>query len=214
MARGGRGASSAQARRIIDLSGCISHGEKVNLSILVTAITDRMNDQISDIFDSPPVTPTGRDHEFNWLMFPISNPAPAGAWNKAAPRKKGFQCPKTFGGNHMVSMSTITDDRTQSPQLQELKKEALVSFVKWQTNLLQKLREIEVRDPQAHLGPMGAPRGRGRGAPRGGGGRGLDRNGNGGGRGGGFAPTGLPVPTGSSAWPLFPHVYLLTVVEK
>lgn len=73
-----------------------------------------------------------------------------------------------------------------APQLCELKKEALVSFCKWQASLLQKIRDIDIKDQQpTHW----SPRGRGRGALRGGF-RGNEVRGGRNGRGGLMSPAG------------------------
>lgn len=76
-----------------------------------------------------------------------------------------------------------------TPQLRELKKEALLFFRKWQTTVLQRVRDVIVNDPNA---PTTSFRGRGRGF------RGAARGARGGrgGRGGGRG--GLTLATGTS----------------
>ncbi|KAF4123815.1 Protein of unknown function (DUF726) [Geosmithia morbida] len=163
MARGSRGAASEQIRRPIDLSGHISANERNSLTVLVTAITDRMDQQISDIFDSPPVAPDLRGEAYNWLLFSLTEhrPLPRNSkdtekqYSNALKNKKAHEkCP-------------VVEERSKGPQLQELKKEALASFLKWQGNLLQRIWDIDVRElPSSFQGPSGKPRGRGRGPPR------------------------------------------------
>lgn len=80
-----------------------------------------------------------------------------------------------------------------TPQLSELKKEALAAFKKWQTLVLQRLRDITVNDPQS---TQTVARGRGRGGRGGGGFRGR------GGRGGGIGRGGLTIGTGKDLKPM------------
>ncbi|KAK5997039.1 putative membrane protein C6F6.13c [Cladobotryum mycophilum] len=170
MARGGRGGSHAP-RRPVDLTGIISAAEKNDLVNLVTAITEKMGRDISDIFDSPPITPIQGDRDHNhWLMLPLINdkenqPSPLQKMNKA-------NAAKPLNKNPPIVEKEDKDAMT--PQLRELKKEALLFFRKWQSNVLQRIRDIVVNEtvifhPSARGRGRGAPRGSIRGRGRGGG---------------------------------------------
>lgn len=80
------------------------------------------------------------------------------------------------------------EKEAMTPQLRELKKEALTFFRKWQTIVLQRLRDIAVNDQP---GAQASSRGRGRGL------RGPPRGRGGGGRGGGPSRGPLTLATGS-----------------
>ncbi|KAL7912736.1 hypothetical protein GGI35DRAFT_260975 [Trichoderma velutinum] len=178
MARG-RGGGSHSQRRAADLTGIISVAEKNDLGTLVNAITERMARDISNIFDSPPVAPIQGDHgHHNWLLLPLLH------------RKQNKPASHSLVGlRHANSLNTYDKAReiiekeekeAMTPQLRELKKEAMIFFRKWQTTVLQRVRDIAVNDQQCL---QGSTRGRGRGlrgAPRG-------RGGSGSGRGGGIA---------------------------
>ncbi|KAM0486124.1 hypothetical protein ACHAPX_000826 [Trichoderma viride] len=79
------------------------------------------------------------------------------------------------------------EKEAMTPQLRELKKEALIFFRKWQTIVLQRVRDIAVSDQP---GPQLSIRGRGRGM------RGMPRGRGGGGRGGGLMRSPLTLATG------------------
>lgn len=188
MPRGGRGGHSHPARRSADLTGFISQAEKNDLTTLVNAITERMHNNISTIFDSPPVTPVLEEQVHNyWLWLPLLHrkedkeniPPSSGIFQRGA----GSSTPY----NKASSIIKKEEKEAMTPQLGELKKEALAFFRKWQASILQRIREINVSDPQA---VQGNSRGRGRGFIRGGTPRGR------GGRGGKTGRGGLTLATG------------------
>ncbi|KAL6808989.1 hypothetical protein GGI42DRAFT_350474 [Trichoderma sp. SZMC 28013] len=170
MARG-RGGGHHSQRRAVDLTGIISSAEKNDLETLVKAITDRIARDISNIFDSPPVVPIQGDHgHHHWLLLPLLH------------HKQNRSASHSFMGLRHVNSSKTFDKAREiiekeekvamTPQLRELKKEALNFFGKWQAIVMQRLQEVAVNDQQCL---QGSSRGRGRGlrgASRGRGGRG------------------------------------------
>lgn len=188
---GGRGGHGHHARRQIDLQGTISLAERNDLTTLVNAITERLHKDISSIFDSPPVTPvdSGNGHH-HWLSLPLLarkesklNIKPSMHLHKT----------KTEGANTYQQTHDIIakeEKESMTPQLQELKKEALAFFRKWQTLILTRMRDITVLDPQSSQ--QGASRGRGRGFRGGSGFRGRGARG-----GGGIGRGGLTLATGA-----------------
>ncbi|KAF4456784.1 hypothetical protein F53441_1135 [Fusarium austroafricanum] len=187
MGRGGRG--SPVPRRPIDLTGNLSVAERNDLTTLITAITEKLHNDISVIFDSPPVTPTlgdlGDIGHHHWLALSLKTN-----------RKENVKPRSSSLGKLVTNLPQSSADTAQSPdkegaenitpQLRELKKEALVFFRKWQSIFLQRLRDISVTESNA---PQANNRGRGRGTARGGR---VARGGRGGGRGGLTLATGPP----------------------
>lgn len=159
MGRASRVSGHAPFRRPVDLTGVISIAEKNDLTTLVSAITDKMHNDVSAIFDSPLVGPLQaavRDHHAHRLPFAIfachrDAPAPSshpgdGSWS--------------YAKVHHVVEKEEADAMT--PQLCELKKEALAFFRKWQNALVQRIREIHIHEaPPRGRGARGGHRGRG-----------------------------------------------------
>ncbi|KAK2600162.1 hypothetical protein QQS21_005107 [Conoideocrella luteorostrata] len=184
MGRGSRGSGHQTARRPVDLTGIISVAEKNDFVTLVNAITEKMHKDTSNMFDSPPVRAIRGEEQHHWLSLPLLH--------RRESNKENLSALNSFRGNVQQTPSTVYDKTHQiiqreendamTPQLRELKKEALAYFRKWQGNVLQRLREINVSDmvPSAP-----GSRGRGRGV------RGGNRAGRGGrgGRGGAVATT-------------------------
>ncbi|KAM5384302.1 hypothetical protein ACJZ2D_001607 [Fusarium nematophilum] len=165
MGRGGRGGSMAP-RRPVDLTGVLSVAERNDFVTLITAITETLHNNISLIFDSPPVTPvlgdSGDTGHHHWLSFSLQNGKeniqPRASSQVHKPAQAYQPSKKTTEATDKEDPETIT------PQLKELKKEALIFFRKWQAIVVQRFRDISVMDtntPQANV------RGRGRGSPRG-----------------------------------------------
>ncbi|KAK1251060.1 hypothetical protein MKX07_005615 [Trichoderma sp. CBMAI-0711] len=187
MARG-RGGSSHGQRRPVDLTGIISIAEKNDLLTLINAITERMARDISNVFDSPPVVPIQGDHgHHHWLMIPLLHHRQ----NRSTSQSHsliGLKHPnlsKSFEKTREIIEKE--EQEAMTPQLRELKKEALVFFRKWQSTVLQRIRDIAVNEQQT---PQGSTRGRGRGM------RGAPRGRGGGGRGGGMTRSPLTLATG------------------
>ncbi|KAK7228873.1 hypothetical protein V2G26_001043 [Clonostachys chloroleuca] len=194
MPRGsGRGGHGHSARRLVDLTGILSVAERNDLSTLVIAITERMHTDISATFDSPVVTPidAGNGHH-NWLTLPLlchkEGKKDISSVNSKPkhPKKRG----KTYDKVH----STIEREEKEAmtPQLGELKKEALTFFRKWQSLILQRMKDVAVTEPKA---PHPGGRGRGRGF------RGDDSFRGRGGRGGKAGRGGLTLATGPPRLP-------------
>ncbi|RDA82384.1 hypothetical protein CP532_1596 [Ophiocordyceps camponoti-leonardi (nom. inval.)] len=162
MGRVSRGPGHPTFRRHADLTGLISLAERNDLTTLVSAITDKMHNDISCIFDSPPVTPVLDHHDHHhWLSLALFKCAIADSDNKPSPELSGDGS-KAFAKAHKIVVKEEAEAMT--PQLRELKKEAILFFRKWQTALLQRTREIHITDstaPQGNPRPRGA---RGRGA--------------------------------------------------
>lgn len=194
MGRGGRG--SPVPRRPVDLTGNLSVAERNDLTTLITAITEKLHNDISVIFDSPPVTPTlgdvGDIGHHHWLALSLQtngkeNVKPRSpSLGKVVPKVAAASQPST----NTTQPTDKEDSETITPQLRELKKEALIFFRKWQSIFLQRLRDISVTEPTA---PQSNMRGRGRGNMRGVRGGRVARGGRGGGRG------GLALTTGKSS---------------
>ncbi|KAL9489527.1 hypothetical protein ACSS6W_001804 [Trichoderma asperelloides] len=185
MARG-RGGGNHSQRRPVDLTGILSIAEKNDLVTLVNAITERMARDISNIFDSPPVAPIQSDHgHHHWLLLPLHHQKDNKPATHSLMGMKRIGSSKTFDRPH----ETIEKEEKEAmtPQLRELKKEALIFFRKWQNIVLQRVRDIAVSDhPVSQLNT----RGRGRGM------RGMPRGRGGVGRGGGIMRSPLTLATG------------------
>lgn len=188
MARG-RGGSTHGQRRPVDLTGILSIAEKNDLVTLVNAITERMARDISNIFDSPPVAPIQSDHDHHhhhWLLLPLHHHQKQ---HKSTSHSlmgiKQIGSSKPFDKTHDIIEKE--EKEAMTPQLRELKKEALIFFRKWQGIVLQRVRDIAVSDQP---GPQLSIRGRGRGM------RGMPRGRGGGGRGGGMMRSPLTLATG------------------
>ncbi|TDZ74681.1 putative membrane protein [Colletotrichum trifolii] len=200
---GSRRSHGPRRRTQTDLTGVFTLEEKDELIKLVTDILDNMKDQISNIFHSPPITPASTENpQHSWLSLSLlkGKSAPAQPQNSSAsPAAAQQNAGKAWNKAHEIVEKE--EKEVMTPQLQELKKECLVVFTKWQGNVLLRAKDISVKDPEA---PEPASAGRGgrggrgsrgargdRGAPQGG--RGTSR-----GRGGRGAPS-LSVKTDDSS---------------
>ncbi|KAL4723328.1 hypothetical protein ACLX1H_009818 [Fusarium chlamydosporum] len=193
MTRGGR--ASTVPRRPVDLTSNLSVAEKNDLTTLITAITEKLHNDISVIFDSPPVTPTLGDlndisqvdiGHHHWLALSLQTNGKENVDPKHSTLGKSI--PKvTPKENNTAQSEDKENSEAITPQLRELKKEALIFFRKWQSILLQRLRDISVAE---YNGSQSNMRGRGRGNARGARGGRVARGGRGGGRGGLTLATG------------------------
>ncbi|WYZ37295.1 hypothetical protein EsH8_II_000801 [Colletotrichum jinshuiense] len=206
---GGSRRPHGQRRRTqTDLTGVLTLEEKNELINLVGNVLENMKDQLSNIFHSPPITPaTTEDPQHSWLSLSLAknktgnNPAASQSRsnvNKEAAGPSSASSNQQSTGKLYDKAHGIVEKEEKeamTPQLQELKKECLVVFKKWQGNVLTRAKDISVNDPDASAGRggrggRGTRGGRGdRGAPQGG--RGTQR-----GRGGRGGP--LSVKTGGS----------------
>ncbi|KAG5983930.1 hypothetical protein E4U55_006713 [Claviceps digitariae] len=168
MGRGSRGNGHQTARRPVDLTGIISPAEKNDFVTLVNAITENMHRDISNMFDSPPVRPIrGETEQHHWLSLPLlgrrgSNKENVSALETFRDKSHGLST-TTYKKTHQIIEKE--ENEAMTPQLRELKKEALAYFRKWQGNVLQRLREINVNDSIPYIS---GSRARGRGVVRGG----------------------------------------------
>ncbi|PCD41798.1 hypothetical protein AU210_004342 [Fusarium oxysporum f. sp. radicis-cucumerinum] len=199
MARGGRG--SPVPRRPVDLTGIVSIAEKNDLTTLITAITEKLHNDISVIFDSPPVKPTlgdlGDIGHHHWLALSLKT----NGKENIKPRAPSMCKPVAAVSQKSANISQSPDkDNSENimPQLRELKKEALIFFRKWQSIFLQRLRDISVMEPN---GSQSNSRGRGRGTARAARGGRVARGGRGGGRGDIGGIEGLTLATGTPRTP-------------
>ncbi|KAK1674425.1 hypothetical protein BDP55DRAFT_694805 [Colletotrichum godetiae] len=175
---GSRRPHGQRRRTQTDLTGVLTLEEKNELINLVSNILDSMQDQISNIFHSPPITPaTTEDPQHSWLSLsllkkgnskpavpqtqPSANKENAGSASTSNQQKGGL----TYNKAHEIVEKE--EKEAMTPQLQELKKECLVVFRKWQGNVLTRAKDISVKDPEASAASAG------RGGGRGAGGRGT-----------------------------------------
>lgn len=188
--RGGRGGHPNGTRRPVDLTGCVTLPEKNDLTTLVSAITEKMHNDISNIFDSPPVSPVSQEtSHHHWLSLPLLHRR---AKENVPPSSQTYQQAGSSSKSYNKAHTSIEKEEKESitPQLRELKKESLAFFRKWQATLIQRLRDVNVTDPNA---AQGNTRGRGRGGFRG---AFRGRNDRGGRGGGGPSRGGLSLATG------------------
>lgn len=185
MPRGGRG-GNAPPRRMVDLTGIISSTERSDLIILVTAITEKMYRDINGLFDSPPIPyMEGEGRDRNWLALALREQQSSDKEN-AVPAKTFANRPVGSALKKAFMHQEEEDDETP-PQLQELRREAVAFFRKWQSSLLQRVKELAVTTAEEDVasrgrgrGARGAPRGRAERGGRGGRGRGARPSGRGG----------------------------------
>ncbi|KHO02010.1 DUF726 domain-containing protein [Metarhizium album ARSEF 1941] len=196
MGRGSRGSGHQPARRPTDLTGIISVAERNDFVALVNAITDSMQKDMSNPFDSPPVRPDfdlGGHGQGQWLSLPLLR--------HRHENKENISTVNGFHGSilddrstayHSKARQTVQKEVAENSQpLGELKKEILGSFRKWQSNVLQRFTEINVNDAAA---APSSPRGRARSV------RGTYRAGRGG-RGGRGGSVALTLATGPHCVP-------------
>lgn len=178
MARGGRGGQPT--RRPVDMTGVISIAERNDLATLMNAITEKLHNNISVVFDSPPVTPVlGELGNNTWLSLSPQSGKENIDPNVPSQLKRPLENSKPYSKPSLSNDND--DDESITPQLQELRKEALVFFRKWQACILQRLRDMNVNE--ANIPPTNF-RGRGRANFRGARGARAGRGGRGGNRGG------------------------------
>ncbi|EEU45833.1 uncharacterized protein NECHADRAFT_38994 [Fusarium vanettenii 77-13-4] len=160
MGRGGRG--SPAPRRPVDVTGAISPVERNDLVTLINAITEKLHNDISIIFDSPPVTPILGDQDIGHhqlLALSLRNTKENANPKLSSQVKRATQVPQP---SPKVTESGEKGDAEITPQLRELKKEALLFYRKWQTITMQRFRDLSVMEANA---PQTNIRGRGRGSP-------------------------------------------------
>ncbi|TQN72313.1 putative membrane protein [Colletotrichum shisoi] len=205
---GSRRPHNQRRRTQTDLTGVLTIGEKDELISLVSNILDSMQDQISNIFHSPPITPaTTEDPQHSWLSLSLlKNKASVmsqsqSTANKENTRPSSSSARQDAGKTYKKAHDIVEKEEKEAmtPQLQELKKECLVVFQKWQGNVLTRAKDISVKDPEASsAGPAGRGGRGGRGTRGGRGDRGTPQGGRGTPRGRGGIGGPLSVKTGVS----------------
>ncbi|GJD01782.1 DUF726 domain-containing protein [Colletotrichum higginsianum] len=161
---GSRRPHNQRRRTQTDLTGVLTIDEKDELISLVSNILDSMQDQISNIFHSPPITPaTTEDPQHSWLSLSLlKNKASAisqsqSTANKENTRPSSSSAQQDAGKTYKKAHDIVEKEEKEAmtPQLQELKKECLVVFQKWQGNVLTRAKDISVKDPEASsAGPL------------------------------------------------------------
>jgi hypothetical protein len=196
-------------RRVVDLKGILSTGQRDDLATLVLRILDKIGHQITDAFDSHPVTPVEtKNPNHGWIAlqlqgrendgFPNRPLSPLGVANKpnngnasAAPPSSGRKGRPLSKAHQIIEKE---EQEAMTPQLQELKKELSVVYKKWQMFVTNRIRDVKVTE-EAQPGRRGED---GASAVAGRGGRWGNRGGRGDGRGGGRGRGGLSTPPGKS----------------
>ncbi|KID91533.1 DUF726 domain-containing protein [Metarhizium guizhouense ARSEF 977] len=223
----GRGNGHQPARRPADLTGIISIAEKNAFISLVNTITDNMQKDVSNPFDSLPVRPVlGDNGQGQWLSLPLLRHQDENKENILTGKTFRGNIPDTYSTTHTKPQHAIeTEESARSQPLGELKKETLVFFRKWKSSVLQRFTEINVNDMTAETS---GPYGRGRSD------RGVYRAARGGrgGRGGSTGPHCVPTrhkdsklaarhpPVPNTLWSLHPdrrelllHIALLILLS-
>lgn len=148
----GRGRNPGPSRRGVDLTGIITFAEKEDLITLISRITEKIARQIGDAFDSPPPTPSDSEssaaNAWVTISVPIENLSLENSPRDLQETDETTQVAASGGPSHGTlslspSMSSITHNGLE-PQLGELKKELFVMFKKWQSTVLQRVRDIRV----------------------------------------------------------------------
>ncbi|KAL0940949.1 uncharacterized protein CTRU02_203712 [Colletotrichum truncatum] len=181
---GSRRPHNQRRRTQTDLTGVFSIEEKNETIKLVSDILDNMKNRISNIFHSPPITPASTENpQHSWLSLSLlKGKSLKNQDNKSSSSSAGQE---NAGNTYYKAHEIVEKEEKEAmtPQLQELKKECLVVFSKWQSNVLLRAKDISVKDPASSettagrggrggrgshgsRGDRGAPQG-GRGTPRG-----------------------------------------------
>jgi hypothetical protein len=169
----GRGGHHQPPRRPVDLTGVISLAEKNDLVTLVNAITEKIHKDVGNMFDSPPVTALGGQQSDHHGLF--RSMTHHGGKENLPPPSQPSSMTIGDGSSTYIKTHQVVDKEEQeslTPQLRELKKEALLALRKWQSLVVSRMRDLVVTD-SVMMSTNGRGRGRGvRGSPvRGRGGR-------------------------------------------
>jgi hypothetical protein len=164
-------------RREADLSSLLLPGEKVELTALVTRATETMLQHITRLFD--PVRAddkAGPSRIALWTKLPyhLKDLSLDDALNgtqirgsqketvKPARSKKAGRARDKRGAGPGAADAPSQEESEAAPRLQELKKEAMLHFRKWQTAVHRRIGEISVKKgPDSQPGPASSgPKGR------------------------------------------------------
>jgi hypothetical protein len=139
-------------KREADLSGLLNGTEKHELTMLIAKITDGMQRQIYRVFDSTGVdTPKDTPPSF-WSKLPANlrdfslNVGGSVDSSKASTREN--EKPEQRANLEDVAHETVQKEEREAlgTSLQELKKEALQSFRRWQVAVNRRVGEISVKN--------------------------------------------------------------------
>jgi hypothetical protein len=180
-------------KRDADLSSLLNPGEKTELTALVTKATESMLKHVAELFDPVRADPDAQSSRTTfWSKLPyhlrdvsLNDPlkgTQASSWavpkenvKPARSKKAGRARDKRDAARRAADAPSPSQEETDAaPRLQELKKEALLHFKKWQMAVHRRIGEISVKkgaDPQAgpgSSGPKGRPSSNRRGGKAGG----------------------------------------------
>ncbi|KAH6676079.1 DUF726 domain-containing protein [Plectosphaerella plurivora] len=178
--RGGKKPPFPRSNRTTDITGVLSVEEKVALGNLVAEIAARMDGRIVSRFDNVrvPITTENPQHS---LLVPFLKPTddsnkenhpPSSSQRNRVPTgprtsKPSGRAPLATRGNQTgaTAVNTTTQKPQGGPAAQEMKKELLVVYQKWQSNLISRVKDLSVKEPPAVSASAvrGGRGGRGRG---------------------------------------------------
>lgn len=136
-------------KREADLSGFLTSNEKHELSQLVSKITDGMQRQIYRVFDSTGVDKSPEESSSFWGKLPASL---RDLSLSAGPKKvanSGKENPALTAEQRAQETIQKEEKEALGPGLQELKKELLQSFRRWQMAVNRRVGDISVKNPSA-----------------------------------------------------------------
>ena len=169
----GRGRNPGPSRRGVDLTGIITFAEKEDLTTLVSRITEKMLRQIGDVFDSNPPVPSDMvsSHTNTWVTVSIPT-GTLGFDDNCQGLSEGVGLTEVvatgdldYGTRPTLSPTPSLPGASQT-QLSELKNELLAIFKKWQSTVMQRVRDLRVvaeTPSQDYLHDQSLFAGRGRG---------------------------------------------------
>lgn len=151
---------SNAVRREADLSSLLNPSEKAELTALVTRVTESMLKHVTLLFDPVPdgtKVETSRNTVWSKLPYHLKDLSLHNPMNETQTRlgqKENIKPPRskkagrTRGGRGAAPGAADAPSQEEveaTPRLQELKKEALVHFRKWQTAVHRRVGEISVK---------------------------------------------------------------------
>ncbi|KAL1881979.1 hypothetical protein VTK73DRAFT_3308 [Phialemonium thermophilum] len=136
-------------RREVDLSSVLTAGEKNELSLLVSKITDRMQQQITRVFDA---TGVGDPQKNSPPSFWSKLPANLRDLSLSHREKENVNLVNTEpkeGPADADAAAPGTKKEKEALGLEELKKETLQYFRRWQTAVQRRVADISVKNTSA-----------------------------------------------------------------
>ncbi|KAK1754307.1 DUF726-domain-containing protein [Echria macrotheca] len=174
MAPGGRPRPNTP-KRDVDLSSLLTVPEKTELVLFAGKVTDSMQKQIIQVFDSTGVN----DQTATRISFWARLPAHLRDFTLGPPKRRPEPRPAAIDKENIrpgISQSTATSSHDNAnsdpdpfapeveqtgPRLQELKKEVLLHFKKWQMAIQKRVSDISIKrttDPQGGQSSYGSVR--------------------------------------------------------